>query len=610
LSRVAIPFVPRLCNYRTTTPEFDGSSTLMDFAEQLKSSVDIVKTIGEYVRLKRAGSTPRYMGLCPFHTEKTPSFSVHAGHQFYKCFGCGAGGDVFKFIMEIERVSFFEALKLLAERNGIEMPKRDYSDPDSKLRGALMEMHEIASRVFQSNLNSSAGADARNYLAGRHVTPEHSAGFGLGLSDASGQQLVRQLESRFAPEHLEQSGLVMKRQDGSGYFDRFRGRLMFPIHNESGKVIGFGGRALRSADEPKYLNSPETPLYRKSYVLYNLHRAKDAVRKFEFAVLVEGYMDVIGVYSAGVHNVVASCGTALTSTQVRALKRHSERIVVNFDPDAAGANAAERSIQMLLDENFQVRVLELEGDLDPDEYVQTLGADAYRNRLEKAPAYFHWLADRARKRFDMRTVEGRMQGFKFVAPAIQRIADRLERFAVANDVADYLGVDEKLVRDYFSQGATDRRPVRRGPEIPAVERLLLHSLLASEAARTEAIPQLRDLAAVDRFVTRNVFKALLSMHFDAAPFRFADLEGRLADADRDLLSSVVFADEGLEEDQAAEQALACVRSLKSQDPKSEAAAIRAQIKAAERQGNLQEAMRLAQELDRKSRSGNAAQPEA
>ena len=167
------------------------------------------------------------------------------------------------------------------------------------------------------------------------MTPEQSAEFGLGFSEASGNQLVRQFESRFAPEHLEQSGLVAKRQEGSGYYDRFRGRLMFPIHNESGKAIGFGGRALRPDDEPKYLNSPETPIYRKSYVLYNLHRAKEAVRKADRAVLVEGYMDVIGVYSAGVHNVVASCGTALTNTQVRALKRHSERIVVNFDPDAA-----------------------------------------------------------------------------------------------------------------------------------------------------------------------------------------------------------------------------------------------------------------------------------
>src|SRR3984957_19718618 len=429
----------------------------MDFAEQVKSSVDIVKVIEEYVRLKKAGGSPRYTGLCPFHTEKTPSFSVHSTLQFYKCFGCGASGHLFKFVMEIERISFFEALKLVAERNGITMPKREYSDPDAKLRGALMEMHEIAARVFQNNLNGPAGAQARQYLASRNVTAEQIAEFGLGLSDASGNQLTRQFESRFAPEQLEQSGLVSKRQEGTGFYDYFRGRLMFPIHNEMGKVIGFGGRALRPGEEPKYLNSRETALYRKSYVLYNLHRAKDAVHKSDYSILVEGYMDVIGVYSAGVRNVVASCGTALTNMQVRALKRHSGRIIVNFDPDTAGANAAEKSIQLLLDESLHVRVLELDGDLDPDEYVKEAGADAYRNRLEKAPAYFHWLADRARKKFDMRTVDGRLEGFKFVAPSIQRISDRLERFAVANDVADYLGVDEKLVRDYFAKGSEERR---------------------------------------------------------------------------------------------------------------------------------------------------------
>jgi DNA primase len=574
----------------------------MDFVEQLKSSVDIIKTIQGYgVKLKRTGSTGRYMGLCPFHTEKTPSFNVNATMQRYKCFGCGVGGDVLNFVMELERISFFEALKLLAETNGIPMPKREYSDPDSKLRGALFEMHEIAASTFQANLKSPASTEARNYLVGRGVSSEQIEEFGLGVSDPSGQQLIRRFEGRFAAETLEVSGLVLKRQDGSGFFDRFRGRLMFPIHNESGKVIGFGGRALKSGDDPKYLNSPETSLYRKSYVLYNLHRAKTAVNKAAYAVLVEGYMDVIGVYSAGVRNVVASCGTALTNTQVRAVKRHADRIVVNFDPDTAGATAAEKSIQMLLDEGLHVRILELEGDRDPDEYVKEVGAEAYRSRLEKAPAYFHWLADRARKKFDMRTVEGRLEGFKFVAPGIQRISDRLERFAVANDVADYLGVDEKLVRDYFAKGSEERRQVHHGPQVPPYERLLLNALLVSEGARSSVIPQLSEMMVVERFATKNVFRALFALHADGTEFRLSDLEGRLSDVDRDLLSTVVFADEALEEEKAAEQALACLRSLKAQDPKSEVAALRARIKAAERDGNLDEAMRLAEELDRRSR---------
>jgi DNA primase len=585
----------------------------MDFVEQLKSSVDIVKTIGEHVRLKRVGSTPRYMGLCPFHTEKTPSFSVHMTHQFYKCFGCGVGGDVIKFIMEIERVTFVEALKILAERNGIAMPKREYADAESKLRGALFEMHEIAAAAFQKNLAGTGGAEARKYLAGRGVAENEIAEFGLGLSDPSGHQLTRLFEPRFPREQLEVSGLVMKRQDGSGFFDRFRGRLMFPIHNESGKIIGFGGRALRAGDEPKYMNSPETALYHKTHVLYNLHRAKETARRLEYAVLVEGYMDVIGVFAGGVHNVVASCGTSLTGTQLRSLKKHviaqesrAPRIVVNFDPDAAGSNAAERSIQMLLDEGFQVRVLELEGELDPDEYIKQNGADKYRMRLENAPSYFHWLADRARARFDMKTVEGRMQGFKFVAPSIQRISDRLERFAVANDVGDYLGVEEKLVRDYFSQGSSDRKTAPNRPVVPPNERLLLNALLMSETARDETIPDLASLPIVERFVTKRVFQAIFAMH-SAGPLRFADLEGRLADADRDLLSAVIFADEVLEEEKAPEQARACLRSLQSQDPKSEIAALRTRIKAAERDGKLEEAIRLAEELDRIVRNRNSVQ---
>jgi DNA primase len=467
-------------------------------------------------------------------------------------------------------------------------------------------MHETAAAAFQKNLAGSAGADACNYLARRGVSPEQIAEFGLGLSDVSGQQLVRLFEPRFSTEQLEVSGLVMKRQDGSGFFDRFRGRLMFPIHNESGKIIGFGGRALRTGDEPKYMNSPETALYHKTHVLYNLHRAKETARKLEYAVLVEGYMDVIGVFAGGVRNVVASCGTALTNTQVRALNKHCSRLVVNFDPDTAGANAAEKSIQMLLDEGFQVRVLELGGELDPDEYIKENGAETYRSRLEKAPSYFHWLADRARAKFDMRTVEGRMQGFKFVAPSIQRISDRLERFAVANDVADYLGVEEKLVRDYFSQGQPGKTAGQNRPSVPPNERLLLNALLISDQARDETIPDLAALSMVERFTTKRVFQTIFAMH-SQGPVRFADLEARLGDADRDLLSAVIFADEVLEEEKAPEQAQACLRSLQSQDPKSEIAALRARIKTAEREGKLDEAIRLAEELDKIARNRSSVQ---
>jgi DNA primase len=575
----------------------------MDFVEQLKSSVDIVKVVGEYVRLRKAGAGPRYTGLCPFHTEKTPSFSVHQTHQFYKCFGCGAGGDVIKFVMEIERLSFFEALKLLADRNGIPMPKRaEYSDEDTRQRASLFQMHEMAARAFRSNLNGAGGATAREYLARRAVTPAVSEEFGLGYADRSGHDLARRLEREgLTPEQMEASGLVLKRQDGSGFFDRFRGRLMFPIHSESGKIIGFGGRVLGGDEEPKYLNSPETAIYRKSHVLYNLHRAKDPIRKQERAILVEGYMDVIGLYGAGVREVVASCGTALTSFQVRALKRHSEKIVVNFDPDVAGASAAERSIQILLEENAQIRVLQLEGNLDPDEYVKEHGPEVYRDKVEKAPGYFYWLADRARGAQDMRTAQGRVAVLQFLLPAIQRVTDKLERATIASDLAGYLGVEPGMVLDRFKQAASDRRETPLAvPHQPvrAVERILLGALLANAEIRREIIPRLRIMPEIAQFSLRRIFEALFALFDNQPAFRFSELEARLEEADRALLASVAFADELGEVDHGLQQATACLERLEAEGRESRKTALRAHVGEAERAGNFAEALRRAEELSK------------
>ncbi|MCX6632293.1 MAG: DNA primase [Candidatus Solibacter sp.] len=454
----------------------------MDFVEQLKSSVDIVNVVGEYVRLRRSGAN-RYMGLCPFHNEKTASFTVHAVHQFYKCFSCGAGGDVVKFVMEKEGLSFYEALKTMSERYGVPMPKRSqYADEDSKVRGSLLAMHEAAEENFRANLQSQIGEAARGYIARRGLAAETVEHFGLGYSDRSGRALVRLFGQRgFPVAQMEESGLVGKRQDGSLY-DRFRNRLMFPIHNESGKIIGFGGRALSPDDEPKYLNSPETPIYKKSHVLYNLHRAKEAVRKEDRVILVEGYMDAIGVTAAGFRNVVASCGTALTAQQVQAMKRHADRIAVNFDPDAPGANAAQRSIDILLQEDIQVYVVELDGGLDPDEYCKERGATAYRNRVENAQSYIYWLADRARAKHDMRSTQGQIAVLEILVPAVQKIPDTLERLKLAIDVAGYVGVDQAnqgAVLDAFKRAAVDRKEkLVESPASPLRhdERMLLNAL--------------------------------------------------------------------------------------------------------------------------------------
>jgi DNA primase len=355
-------------------------------------------------------------------------------------------------------------------------------------------------------------------------------------------------------------------------------------------------------DQPKYLNSPATPIYYKSAVLYNLHRARQAIRKNDASILVEGYMDVIGLHGAGIGYAVASCGTALTSQQVRVLRRHSSNIVVNFDPDAAGAAAAERSIQMMLEESMHIRVLELDENLDPDEYVRKWGKEVYQQRLAKAQRYFAWLADRARSRFDMTAAEGRVAGFQFLLPAIQRIPDKLERAAVANDVAGYLGVDAGLVLEQFRKAASTRaeaglRSERR--RLPAMERILLKCLLESEAVRQAVLPRLKTSPSAEKLVARKVFDAIANL---GQRYSFGSLEARLDDPEKELLTGVLFADETSEGQVSVDQALACLERLQEGDRASERAAIKAKVRAAEQAGDLEEALKLARQLQNSDRS--------
>ena len=570
----------------------------MEFKDQLKATVNIVKVVGEYVRLRKAGT--RWVGLCPFHQEKSPSFGVNENMQFYKCFGCGAGGDVFKFVMELEGVSFFEAMKLLAERNGMTMPqRREYSDPQTEMRTALVEMHEVAGRHFASMLQAPQGGEARAYLAQRGVSAEMIAECGLGYSDPR-QSLLRVLEQKgYQRDWIEASGLVGKRDTGELY-DRFRQRLMFPIHNETGRPIGFGGRSLGD-DQPKYLNSPATAIYDKSAVLYNLHRARNTIRKAESVILVEGYMDVIGVYAAGFHNVVASCGTALTSLQVRCLKRHSEKVVVNFDPDNAGANATEKSIATFLEESFHVRVLSLAGGLDPDEFIKAQGPEAYKQALESADGFFHWLAARARAKFDMRTAEGRMEGFKqMLLPQILRIPDKLERLAIVNETAAYIGVDPSVIREQFrQQNAPTRRAARqtdpRLARVSPAERTLLMAVFGADH-RDVILEFLRDHPVFKSLATEALFVAMLGVMEAKATFGYSEVEARLAKEDRDLMAALLLSDntpESLTETgYSREQVESCLEALDQVWRKAELAALDRQLKDAERAGKMDEAIRL------------------
>ena len=568
----------------------------MDFAQHLKSQVDIANVVGEYVRLRRIGN--RLTGLCPFHNEKTPSFSIYADHQFFKCFGCDAKGDVFNFVMMIEGLTFWEALKKLAEQNGIPLPKQSLAgDETTKLRAALYEMHEIALDHFRDNLAGNGGAATRAYLNQRGVTAESVRHFGIGLADP-GSRLLKLLESRrFSKEQMETSGLVGRREDGSLY-DRFRNRLMFPIHSETGKIIAFGGRALDPEDKAKYMNSPETEIYKKSQILYNLNRAKKTAMQTDRMVLVEGYMDVIGATQAGVTEVVASCGTALTVEQIRAMKRHSMNLHLNFDPDAAGSKAAERSIKLLLDESMRVRVVELEGGLDPDEYCREHGAEAYRARVDNAKSYFYWLADRARGKFNMREPLGRMDAFQSLVPTIQGLNNKLERSTVATDLAGYLGVEPGLVLEHFRKMAADRverAPLpKTEPSAHATDRILLPLLLGDEEARPQLVAALREMAGPRFGTTGPLYETIMAMHDAGESITFVNVHERLTGSQQALLQSIVL--EAANSGTTLEDGLACIAAWKRETQVEVRRDLKAQIRQAEREGRFEDALRLMKEL--------------
>ncbi len=583
------------------------------FRDQILATADIYQVVSERVELRRNGT--RWVGRCPFHNEKTASFGVTPAMQIFKCFGCGVGGNAIDFVMQRDDMTFWEACQALAERYGIPLPARTGADdPKTKTRAGIYGAHEIAQRLYRAALNSQIGGEARAYLQRRGVRPEVAEEYGIGLSDRNGQGLTRKLQQEgFTPEQLLQTGLVGQR-DGGGFYDRFRGRLMFPIQNEQAKIIGYGGRALNDDDQPKYLNSPETELYRKSFVLYNLHRARKPVREFGHVILVEGYMDVIGLAGGGVNETVASCGTSLVDSQVRMVHRYTDSLIVNFDSDTAGVNAAERSIQILLKEGMHIRVLELPGDVDPDEFIQAEGADAYRKLLASAPRYFHWLRDRIRGRFDMRSAEGRAEAVRELLPSIRVLPDKFERAAVAAELAHDLSIDKGLLLEQVkgapagssSGNSGAARPARPRVDLPANERVLLYYLLHSAEARREALPRLTELLELpgcDRLPSFSLLSALTGL---GADFAYESLQDRLPDREKSLLASLVFADETSKVSEAAEdnsvaQVIGCLDRLEQDLNRMAMDQLKSGIKSAEESGKFQDALRLSEELQRLAR---------
>jgi DNA primase len=584
-----------------------------DFASTLKLQADIVGIVSEYVKLKKAG-TQNYSGLCPFHNEKTPSFSVHATRQFFHCFGCGTSGDVFTFIQKIENITFPEAIRVVADKLGIAVPKVSHASPaeakESQQRAALLEVHERACAFFQECLKRSESAHAREYLAGRGLDQETIARFRIGYAPDSGFLLRDCLRGEFGEDLLRESGLFSwkeetrlqasgsrlqdaatgsqapgsRLQDGrnpeAGFpearslkpdaplaksgpvslYSKFRNRVMFPIANESGKIIAFTGRTLSREEKagPKYLNSPETPIYSKSRVLFNLDQAKESIRKLDYAILVEGQMDCISVFAAGFRNVIASSGTAFTGLQARLLGRFSKNVVVNFDPDTAGAKATERTLGLLVEEEFQIKVLALETGFDPDLFIRQKGKEAYEAALRHSQRYFDYLIERARSQFPVRGAEGKVKAVNYLLPHIQRVPSRIVRDELAHEIAQKLGIDSTLLRQELRHAATSRSAATLKAavetQITDAERILVHALAsASEMQTAEQHSSGRDGAEEEfdparqaQFVLKSerlhrglATESLVDALLNAGPELADVVKLPLSDDDRRLLASIL-----------------------------------------------------------------------
>jgi DNA primase len=570
-----------------------------NFKESLKQQADIVRIVGDYVKLKKAGAQ-NFSGLCPFHNEKTPSFSVHATRQFFHCFGCGESGDVFTFIQKVENITFPEAVRQVAQKLGVAMPKISFSSPaearDAQVRMALLDVHVRATAFFQECLRRPEGANAREYLKSRGLDAETITRFRIGYAPDSGFVLRDALRREFDEELLRESGLFSWKEGSSqpsaishqekpeagqqtaAIYSKFRNRVMFPITNDQGKVIAFTGRTL-STDEkagPKYLNSPETSIYSKSRVLFNLDNAKEWIRK-EYAILVEGQMDCISVYAAGFHNVIASSGTAFTELQAKLLGRYSKNVIVNFDPDTAGARATERTLGLLVEEEFNIRVLTLETGYDPDLFIRRKGKDAYASALKHSQKYFDYLIDRARAMFPVRNSESKVKAVNHLLPHIQKIPSRIVRDELAMEISQKLGIDSAVLRQELKHVATTRAATQvkatAETQITGAERVLIRALASATQMSSGARSSTREGTDEEFDPARQAQYALQSEHLYEGLAAQSLIEALLAagtetadvmalpktEEDRCLLASILMSEE---EELTPETVEGAVRALR------------------------------------------------
>jgi DNA primase len=558
------------------------------FVDDLKSHVDIVQVVQERVPLRKSGAT--WKGLCPFHGEKTPSFHVNGDKGFFHCFGCGVGGDVIKFVELNDKVSFPEAVRMLAARAGLTVPEAEDAKQDAESareREALLKAHEVAAAWFREQLMAPVGAPARRLLADRGMTAETIELLGMGFAPAQGGLRARLLKEGFAEPILLKSGLLVQRDAGPAR-DRFRNRLMIPICRDTGAIIAFGGRAMDNGQQPKYLNSPETAIYVKGRTLYGLHLGKPSISRLKYAVLVEGYFDWAQAWQAGITNVVASSGTALTPVQGKLLRRFAGKVVLSFDPDAAGQGAAARSSEMLVSEGFQVNVAMLPAGDDPDNYIRRHGAAAYQEQLRNSRQYLEYLLDRSAADEDLSTDEGRRSFLGKMLAVAARIPDAAQRDQFADRLSHKARITEEVVRAEIRKAAVQRQTnvedvQRRMPamgQVKVAERGLIWALIHQSEAAQGALVEL-EATDLEGLATQEILRQARSLQ-EWPPGLLPDaLIGRLNKGE------AAFVQEIARQPGAPADVADCVRTLKKLRYDRERAALQREIDRLQEAGAAQ-----------------------
>jgi DNA primase len=547
------------------------------FIDDLRMQADIVQVVQEYVSLRKTGAT--YKGLCPFHSEKTPSFHVNRDKGFFHCFGCGVGGDVFKFLELQEKMGFQDAVRHLAGKFGLPIPEQvggRESHADAAEREALLKVHERAAEYFKSQLASPAGRNAQRMLHDRRINEETINRLGLGYASPSSENLKGTLiKEGFALPLLVRSGLAVERDNGQTV-DRFRGRLMVPIARDAGSIVAFGGRAMDKDQQPKYLNSPETSIYTKSRTLYGLNFTKADIRRLGYAVLVEGYFDFAQLMQAGVAPVVASCGTALTPSQSQLLRRFTSKVILSFDPDAAGQGAAARSCELLVAEGFEVNVAVLPAGEDPDSFVQKRGRDAYLELLRRSRPYLEYLLDRSAAAHDLSNDDGRRQFLTSMLAVAARIPDPAARDQFGDRLAHKARITEEVVRAEVRKAAVQRRSeltVRDLPnfgQVKPAEKGLVWALIHEPEEGMTALKILQD-NDLEGLPTRHVLEEARALADRAPSVLPSALFERLNPVEAQLVTSIAAAPS------PPAHALSCVQELQQLRVEREIAAVQREM---------------------------------